>query len=212
MRVGAPGGLSMWEIITRLGDAAIMVPGALAVAAWLAMGRSHRLALCWCAMFGAAVALVALSKIAFVMWGFGVPSLNFRGISGHAMLASAVIPTIAWLVPGPRAVRAGALALGAAALVLVCASRLVLHMHSMSEVGAGLALGLAVSFCTVHLIRRAGAPAGRRGIAWVALMCIAGTAMGGATPSQRWIAHWARLMAPEAAWEPRAHLLHGEAD
>jgi hypothetical protein len=82
----------MMAQIIDIGHTAVMLPMAGAIAAWLIAGRAWKIALCWCVMFGAGLSLVALSKIAYLGWELGVPSLDFKALSGHAFRATAVIP------------------------------------------------------------------------------------------------------------------------
>ena len=100
--------LSLWLSITSLGSVGVMIPLALAVAAWLALGYPWRYAVCWLAVLGGASGLVVLTKIAFMGWGVGVRDLDFTGISGHAMVSSAVLPVALFVacLPGRRWLRA----------------------------------------------------------------------------------------------------------
>ncbi len=193
----------MWDALTRLGDARLLLPAALMLAAWLC-GAAPPLALRWSLCFGGAVALVTASKIAFVAWGAGWQGMPFHMVSGHAMLAAALWPTIAYLALRRRARAARvALLLAAAGLsLLVGISRVVLQMHSWAEVVAGLALGFAVSAACI---------AQARGCAWppmpqrtplllaAPLALLLAGAVGAATPSQHWIAQCARLVTANPA-------------
>ena len=136
-----------WETVTRLGEAQLMLPSALALVAWLAWCGERRSAWLWAAMLGLAVGLTTASKIAFIGWGLGIASLNFTGISGHAMHAAAVFPLLLRCVVasnGP-AVQRSAVALGYAVALLVAVSRVAVGAHSPPEVAAGFALGGAAS-------------------------------------------------------------------
>jgi hypothetical protein len=93
------------------------------------------------------LAIVAATKIAFVGWGIGIRSLDFTGISGHAMRATAVIPVIFYLMLS-RSHRVGQLcgiALGVLSGVFLGISRVEVSAHSVSEAAAGSLLGLIVS-------------------------------------------------------------------
>ncbi len=135
-----------WQLVSRLGELQIMLPALLAAA--FAIGtRSRRFAACWLAASLAAIALTATSKIAFIGYGFGLAAIDFTGISGHAMMASAVLPLLLLLAAGivtPRA-RAAGLALGIALAIAVALSRVRLGAHSWSEVAAGLVIGAGVT-------------------------------------------------------------------
>ena len=82
--------LHLWYSITRLGGAGLTLPLALTIGLWLALGYTWRLALAWLGLLAGAVGIVALTKIAFLGWGVGVRAWDFTGVSGHAMLSTAV--------------------------------------------------------------------------------------------------------------------------
>lgn len=141
-------GYAFWAFVTRLGEAQILLPAALAALFWLARRADGRLlAAWWLALLSVAVALTTASKVAFIGFGLGIPVLNFTGISGHAMFAAAVYPLLLGTLTPPVASRARwlALAVGAGLALLVGVSRAVIGVHSGSEVIAGLAVGGAVS-------------------------------------------------------------------
>jgi membrane-associated phospholipid phosphatase len=138
--------LHLWFYITAFGGAAPMLPLALAIGVWLTLGHTWRAALTWLGLLAAAIALVTLTKVAFLGWGVGVRSLDFTGVSGHAMLSSAIFPMLGFLTlrNAPAWWRYGGVAAGLAVGVLVGVSRVVIDAHSVSEVVAGCALGAAV--------------------------------------------------------------------
>jgi membrane-associated phospholipid phosphatase len=181
--------LSLWISITSLGSVGVMIPLALAAAAWLALGYPKRFALCWLVLFGGASMLVLLTKIAFLGWGLGLRQWDFTGISGHAMVSSAALPVALFvaLLPGNRWVRGLGVSVGVLAGVLVGVSRLRLNAHSVSEVVAGCALGALVALLFVAYAWRA--EAGRLSPAPVAasLALVALTLHGVAVPTQRWV-------------------------
>lgn len=137
--------MTFWPLITRLGDSSLLAPAAVFVFCWLLYRRETAKAGLWAMLFGFSTALVVSSKLAFMGWGIGIPNLNFTGISGHSMLAGAVLPTLAAQLLGTR--RAGLFAAAFAALLamLVGISRLEINVHSPAEVYAGLSLGLGTS-------------------------------------------------------------------
>ncbi|SAK83160.1 PAP2 family protein [Caballeronia catudaia] len=155
MNVDLP--VSAWISVTALGSVGVMGPVALIVAAWLAVGYRWKYAGAWLALLGAASGLVALSKIAFIGWGIGVRHLDFTGISGHALMSTAVLPVAIFvaLLPARGAIRAGGVAIGLLLGVWVGASRVVLDAHSVSEVIAGCALGAVVALAFVCIAWRA---------------------------------------------------------
>ncbi len=135
-----------WQLLTRLGEIQIMLP-AMAVAAWSIRRNAPRLAGRWVAGMAAAIALTTATKIAFIGWGWGAAALDFTGVSGHALMASGVLPLLLMLAL-PAAVdrfRVVGLGTGTILALAVALSRIVLGAHSWSEVVAGVALGTAVS-------------------------------------------------------------------
>jgi membrane-associated phospholipid phosphatase len=155
MNVDLP--VSAWTSLTALGGVGVMGPVALIVAAWLALGYRWKYAGAWLALLGAASGLVALSKIAFIGWGIGVRQLDFTGISGHALMSTAVLPVAIFvaLLPARGMIRAAGVAIGLLLGVWVGVSRVVLDAHSVSEVVAGCALGAAVALGFVRIAWRA---------------------------------------------------------
>jgi membrane-associated phospholipid phosphatase len=155
MNVDLP--VSTWISVTALGSVGVMGPVALIVAAWLAVGYRWKYAGAWLALLGTASTLVALSKIAFIGWGIGVRHLDFTGISGHALMSTAVLPVAIFvaLLPARGTIRALGVAFGLLLGVWVGVSRVVLDAHSVSEVVAGCALGAAVALAFVWFAWRA---------------------------------------------------------
>jgi membrane-associated phospholipid phosphatase len=143
---------ALWLLITRLGEALILLPAAALLALWLVWrGRSVRLAAVWALGLGAAVGVTIASKIAFMGYGLGYAPLDYSGISGHSMLAAAVYPLASMVglhaLAGPAAPawRRTGLSLGIALAVLVGVSRVAIGAHSWVEVMLGLGLGALVS-------------------------------------------------------------------
>lgn len=155
MNVDLP--VSVWISITALGGVGVMGPVALIVATWLALGYRWKYAGAWIALLGGASGLVALSKIAFIGWGIGVRHLDFTGISGHALMSTAVLPVAIFvaLLSARGSIRAAGVAVGLVLGVCVGVSRVVLDAHSVSEVVAGCALGTVVALAFVRIAWRA---------------------------------------------------------
>jgi len=144
-----------WTFITDLGDAAVMVPIALAIAVWLLAGRAWRGALAWLGLFGTGAFLVFCTKVAYAGWGIGVQEFDFTGISGHSMSATSVLAVVGYFI-GSRFSKAAAIAagsLGCCAGVIVGISRVVLGDHSPSEVVLGCALGGSIALAAIGMIR-----------------------------------------------------------
>lgn len=137
--------MDFWPLITRLGDSSLLAPAAAFVFCWLLYRRESAKAGLWLLLFGFSTALVVASKLAFMGWGIGIPTLNFTGTSGHSMMAGAVLPTLAAQLFTSRRASLAAAALAAVIAVLVGISRLEINVHSPAEVYAGLTLGLGTS-------------------------------------------------------------------
>lgn len=142
-----------WTKIVHLGDTVVMIPVAAAIAAWLVTGRAWRTALWWCLIFTAGITLVAASKIAFLAWGSGIRSLDFKAISGHAMSTTAVIPVMFYLLlqRSPPITRAYGVLLGIVFGALMGILLVVLNEHSVSEAAAGCVIGGIVSLGFIWL-------------------------------------------------------------
>jgi hypothetical protein len=150
----------VWSNLFHLGDLSLTLPTGCAIAGWLLASRAWRAALGWTLVFGLALALVAATKVAFLGWATGLPTLGYRAVSGHAAGFTAAFPTLGWLLTQRRArpVRMGA-AVGALGLGIVVAAALV-HAgeHTPAEAIAGWIIGLAAFLCTVHLAGDVPAP------------------------------------------------------
>lgn len=137
-----------------------MVPGAAAIAAWLVMGRTWRLALCWCLMFAAGLSIVAMSKIAFLGWETDIPSLGFQALSGHAFRSAAVMPAFLFVVlqRAPMSWRAAGVVSGIAVSLGVGVLLVRFQFHTVSEVIPSLVLGSAVSLGFIRVASTLPAP------------------------------------------------------
>lgn len=157
-------GQTFWHLVTRLGEAQVLLPLALGLALLLwQRGSSPRLALGWIGWIAVVAAITTASKVAFLGWGVGSAALDFTGISGHAMFSAAIYPVLLRLLPAGRGRRAAlwrALGVSAGVMLaaLVAASRLMVDAHSLSEVVTGMALGLAASALTLRLATPADSP------------------------------------------------------
>ncbi|WP_256079363.1 phosphatase PAP2 family protein [Massilia sp. YIM B04103] len=136
-----------WQFLSILGSLNVTGPLGVAIAVWLLAGKSWRLTLNWCLLFGVGMALVVGTKVAYLGWGLGVPEVQFAGISGHAMRACAVFPVAAYLASRHRSLEFRYWVTGSGVLLslLVSISRVPVLAHSWSEVITGAGLGLAVA-------------------------------------------------------------------
>ena len=183
--------LHLWYSITNLGGAGLTLPLALAIALWLVTGYSWRMAASWLLLLGAAIGLVTLTKIAFLGWGVGVRSYDFTGLSGHAMLSTAVYPVAFFLMlQGVRpALRIAGVVVGLAIGIAVGFSRVVLDAHSPSEAVTGCLVGAATALTFVRYWWAA--QSGRLSAAAIALSLAALTfALHDVrVPTHRWVTH-----------------------
>ena len=139
---------TIWHLLTRLGEAQILLPAAVLTATALFVRlETRRLALIWMLLITVAAVITTASKLAFMGWGIGSAAIDFTGVSGHAMFAAAIYPIVVLtFVPGKfQGKHLLVLALGCALAVLVGVSRVAVNAHSWSEVLAGLLVGGAVT-------------------------------------------------------------------
>lgn len=146
-----------WSTLSSLGGLDFTAPLALAIAAWLAGARSWRLALIWCVLLGAAMAVTAASQMAFIGWGVGIQSLDFTGFSGHAMRAAAVFPVALFLLLEKKGGRLqqGLMLSGVLLAIGVAAARVKIGAHSPSEALTGCLLGLSTAALFMARVRAA---------------------------------------------------------
>jgi membrane-associated phospholipid phosphatase len=213
----------VWQQVTRLGEAQLLLPALLLAAWWLARRPGGgRTAALWLAATTAAALLTTATKVAFIGYGVGWAALDFTGVSGHAMFAAAVLPLLLCLVGGrlaetrPRALLAAGYALAA----VVAVSRVMVHAHSWSEVIVGFALG---ALCSGAVLRAAPLPPLRMArwlptalLAWAVLGVLAAPPSqthdlvtrlalahsGRAKPYQRWEMHRDHRRAQQRAPQP----------
>jgi membrane-associated phospholipid phosphatase len=152
-----------WLVVTRLGEAQILLPAFFAGALWLAFARpagargrvaqgnahahdhpARTSAWRWVAAVVATTVVTTISKVAFLGFGIGIAALDFTGFSGHSMYATSILPVLGAIVGGKRGAVAGVLL-----ALLITYSRIDLGAHSVSEALAGLALGAAAAGWTL---------------------------------------------------------------
>ena len=181
--------MNWWEALSMVGSTAVTGPLSIAIAAWLLAGRSWRLSLSWCLLFGGGMLLVVLTKMAYIGWGIGIEEVQFGGLSGHAMRACAVFPVALYLAfhHTRPSLRQGATVAGIVLGVLISMSRVPVLAHSVSEVLLGGAVGLAVAAAfIVHAASERPGVAGRVLLALcLPVLCLAPLAK--PVPAERWI-------------------------
>jgi len=178
-----------WMQITSVADTVVTLPAAATIAIWLITGRAWSMALWWALLLTSGLAVVAATKIAFIGWGMGISAIDFTGMSGHAMRATAVFPVILYLVlqKSPAAARASGVLLGILLGVLVGVSRIALGVHSVSEVVAGCAVGGAVSLGFIWISRGLPRPHLNRWIIALGLSALLPTSYASPAPTGQWM-------------------------
>jgi membrane-associated phospholipid phosphatase len=148
-----------WHTLSRLAEMGILMPLALLVAWRMVRDPNSRiLALRWMLALALASVLTTTSKVAFIGWGIGSAALNFTGVSGHTMVATAVYPVLlSVLLPAGVSGRLG-IGLGTTLALLIGGSRVELGAHSWSEVIAGWLLGGVVTWEALRTASPAAAP------------------------------------------------------
>lgn len=148
--------LSFWTLVTRLGEAQLLLPALLAATGWLVWrARAPGVALAWWGSTGAAALVTTATKIAFIGWGVGYAPWDYTGLSGHAMFAAAILPLLAResVAEADPRWHAPAVLAGLALAALIALSRVRLGAHSASEAGLGFTLGALASLTALALVR-----------------------------------------------------------
>ncbi|AKM04774.1 phosphatase PAP2 family protein [Burkholderia pyrrocinia] len=177
----------MWAAVSDLGDAAMTLPLAVVCIGWLTRSTTgQRHAASWALMLGAGMALVGVTKMLYAGCGVQIRAIDFRVISGHTMLASAVWPmTCVLALHGCANVRARtSLSLGLALGALIGVARVFDDAHTPSEVVAGWIVGSAVALA---FVLRHGVPrvdARYRALAAGSLLAVSAVAYGRHAPIQ----------------------------
>jgi membrane-associated phospholipid phosphatase len=132
--------LRSWLItVTDFGDAAVLIPLAAALFVWL-LPNNSRCAVWWAGSVGLCVSLTALSKIYF----YGCPAgSEIRSPSGHTGFSVLVYGamTLVTVIHSRGISRTMWIAVGAALILAIAASRVLLAIHNLYEVGVGSIIG-----------------------------------------------------------------------
>lgn len=157
----------VWRTLSTLGDSRWLLPMALVLL--FTLPPTDRALKCrWLIAIALTATVTLASKLAFMGWGVGIKSLHFTGFSGHAAMSSVVYPVVGAILAGPnRAHRRIGLAAGCALAAAIAWSRIPLHAHSLSEIVAGLTLGLGCGAWAMRITPPSGRP---RAIVVVAAM------------------------------------------
>jgi len=140
----------VWRTLSALGDSRWLLPMALVLLITLPRADA-RLKWRWLLAIVVTAGVTLASKLAFMGWGIGIKSVHFTGFSGHAAMSSVIYPVVGALLAGtsklPRRI---GLVIGVLLATAIAWSRIPLHAHSLSEVIAGLMLGLGCSTWAMH--------------------------------------------------------------
>jgi len=204
----SPHAAFIWSVVTRLGSAGLVLPLLAIVATGLWMSNQKAAVRIWLLAFALVVLATMTTKVLFLGWGLGIALLDFTGISGHALLASSVLPVFfSWLLAADqRRYSAPGVALGLLASLGVGGSRVVLGAHSGSEVVIALVLGMAVSVLALHALE---APVERPGFArfsTLILFLALGTTTANYLPTHDWEVRLSMLLSGRSKPYTRCHL------
>ena len=135
--------MPVWKIVTNFGDTAVTFPLALLMTVFLCVMSYTRAALGWSVSIISCAGFIAILKIALFACGHSLPIPELVSPSGHMAMSTAVyggfaiVSGTALTRPARDIVIAGAIAL----IASIGTSRLLLHYHSLVEVGVGLGVG-----------------------------------------------------------------------
>ena len=188
----------------------LLMPAALLAALLLWHDHITRpLAQRWLIWLVVGALFTTATKLAFMGWGIGIAALDFTGVSGHAMFATAVYPTLAATLASrlsPISQRVW-LTLGVLLAVAVGFSRIEVGAHSLSEVIAGLVVGGAVSAAALLFT-----PLPRHVSGWLAPLLVAAWLLvsplhAPPSPTHSWVIKLSLLLAGKETPYTRTELL-----
>jgi membrane-associated phospholipid phosphatase len=147
----------MTHILANVGDAGFTLPIALALAVWIATSR-WQLALRWILTLGVGMCFVGATKIIHAGWGAEIEPIGFRMVSGHTMLATAILTVVLALLSDRLDLGKGlGIAAGLAIGAVTAAARVVDHSHSLAEVISGWIVGATVALLFLRAYARSDA-------------------------------------------------------
>ncbi len=134
--------------MTGFGDVAVLMPLAAVLMIWLVLMRSFRSATWWAISVLACSILIFVLKLVFYQCP---PTPQLHSPSGHTGLSMLVYGAITLVTAAEtKGLMQKMMLFGGVCLILAIAlSRLLLHVHSLAEVGMGFVIGAAslVLFC-----------------------------------------------------------------
>lgn len=177
----------MWEAISNVGDAALTLPVALICAVW-ALAVNRQMAFRWVLCLGTGMALVSATKILYAGCRIEASELEFRVISGHTMLSTAVWSVLlAMLFQSIGRSRWVGAAIGLLVGAITGIARVYDHAHTASEVIIAWLVGVLVVYAVLQWRWKFEPHPRSRSIAAVALFLVSSVAYGHRAPIQNMI-------------------------
>jgi membrane-associated phospholipid phosphatase len=142
------------RFITDFGDSAVLLPLSLAILVWLTFARSIRTGIWWGTALIICGAGIGILKMLFFACP---PDGDLESPSGHTALSALVYGGLAAILATDIQSKWPRRTIGTTAFLFILAiaySRLVLHMHTLPEVIAGLTIGAALLAFFVFRYRR----------------------------------------------------------
>lgn len=169
---------SYWQLITQLGSSSLLLPVLVVSVLTLLFARQKKAVCLWLAALTFAVTFTLATKLLFLGWGIGIASLDFTGVSGHTLLSTSILPVLFFTIGGVVRPKFKSIGLWFGLLLAagVGVSRVVLGMHSISEVIAGWLLGLIVCSVAIYAINNH-----RQSLAYIQLIVLSLLLIFGAT-------------------------------
>lgn len=158
-----------WQLITQLGSSSLLFPVLAVSVVTLWMSQQKKAIFLWLAALSIAVSITLVTKVLFLGWGIGIASIDFTGVSGHSLLATSILPILFFSIGAntQNKLKNIGLWLGLLLGFAVGVSRIVLGMHSISEVLAGWFLGLIVCYLAIYAIK-----SHHQGLAYLQLLAV----------------------------------------
>ena len=134
----------MFKTITDLGDSAFLIPASLLLIAYCFYLRASRAALLWVSTLALCAGLTIAMKIAFRACGGDVPDIHVHSPCGHTSPSTTFYSCFALMIAvhEERWARLSILLTSTLLVAAIAVSRIVLQAHTVSEVIAGLLIGL----------------------------------------------------------------------
>ena len=148
--------MPIWKFFTNFGDTAVTFPLAILMTIFLTAMSYTRAALGWSVSILACAGAIAALKIALFVCGHSLPIPELLSPSGHMAMSTAVyggfavVSGTALTRPARDIVIAGAIAL----ITAIGTSRLLLHYHSVLEIGVGLLVGAGAVAMIILIVTR----------------------------------------------------------